>query len=78
MTFSINDVKKKKQKERETFNQILAEEKETLRVIDSDLSKTLKEFLALEQTIKDKNSDSLPSWVKDNRNWHELDKEFQR
>jgi hypothetical protein len=36
------------------------------------------DLLAFEQTIKEKNSGALPEWIKDNRDWRALDKEFQR
>ncbi len=36
------------------------------------------DLLSFEQTIKLQGAGALPDWVKDNRDWRALDKEFQR
>jgi len=34
------------------------------------------DLLSLEKALKDRNDGTLPQWVKDNRDWRELDAEF--
>ena len=36
------------------------------------------DFLSFERVVKDRNAGALPEWVKDNREWRVLDKEFSR
>lgn len=37
-----------------------------------------REFFALEKRVMEKFNGTIPDWVKDDRNWRELDKEFLR
>lgn len=52
--------------------------RETITAASEDLAPIGRDFFALEKAIKEKHNGSLPQWVKDDRNWRALDKEFQR
>jgi hypothetical protein len=43
-----------------------------------DLEPLRDRFLALEKRIKEANGGIIPEWVKDNRDWQYLDKEWSR
>lgn len=53
-------------------------EKENLEAAYEIWNPLRRDFQAFEKILKDKNSGLLPGWVKEDRNWRELDKEFTK